>query len=318
MSDPILLAGLRRRLAEAPLSVAERTAWRGRASQLGAAWRASGDPRIELDAATLARVGEVARTIHQVVAGHEPARPGHGPEHAARVEEVAEHLIGLEGLDPLDAARLRLAAPAHDLGRLVAEDDTAALAHAEASAVLLAAVTQELGLPDAIVHPAAYAVLVHSRPHRGDETAPRVVDDLRTSDKWDAIGPQGLVRSLAYYGRFPERSLSLGDRAAFADGGALHGWWRIVSNFHPIVRSPRMAELALVRRRADLALIDVSAAPGDPVELAGRALERVEATSDDALFGGLLRRLAVLPPDERARWAGLLGVVLARLEDSEG
>ena len=253
-----------------------------------------------------------------VIALHPPTLPCHGVSHTIRVMAHAIRLARRDELDELDTARLLLAAAAHDLGRLRLHRD-GELRHADVSAVLLEDMQAQLYLDPAIFRPVQHAVLMHSarrvdlRPLR-----PRVIDDVRSADKLDAIDEIGFVRALLYQGANEGIHLrpAVGDK-----GGVLVGWWKNIEHPESVSISRRERHLiGLARGRARRIGEGIGTFAGPPELLAARfaaVVRAVEPDANRAAYARTRERLESLPLIARTNWSGLLGALGPQIESLE-
>jgi HD superfamily phosphodiesterase len=293
--------------------------WKARADALYAAWPqqyvALPRPARDLDVPALVRTCD---RFLGAIAAHPPELPCHGAAHTIRVMSHAIRLARRDELEPLDRARLLLAATTHDLGRLRLPRD-GELRHADVSAVLLEDLRGELDLGPALFRPVQHAVLMHSARRRDARPIrPRVIDDVRSADKLDAIDEIGFVRALLYQGANERIHL----RPIVGDGaGVLVGWWRNIEQIEKVSISRRERHLiSRARTRARRIGEGIKAFEGPPELLRSRflaAARLVEPDANRAALSRTLDRLAGLPRRAQANWSGLLGALVLEIESLE-
>lgn len=301
------------------LDSAEASAWKAQADTLFAAWPTT---LAAIDRQSIAGEAEVQGTlaviedILRVIAEHPPALPCHGVTHTVRVLSHALRIARRDELTTLGALRLMLAAAGHDLGRLLLQQD-GVLRHADVSAVLFE--TLDIPLPAPIVLPARHAVLSHSAK-RADYRPihPRVIDDLRSADKLDALDEIGFIRAMIYQGA--NHAVDIRPRV---DGGVtvLYGWWKNIEHIEPVSISARERWLigqARERSRRIGREIHSFRAPAETLRLRfNEAVALVEPDANPQALNQTLQRLEALGPRQRANWAGLLTAIVAEVRRHE-
>lgn len=297
--------------------------WKARADALYARWPAelaAMDPEVGMtDQELVERTEAVVEAALAVIAAHPPALPCHGVTHTIRVLSHGLRIARRDGLSTLDAMRLELAAATHDLGRLLLHYD-GALRHADVSAVLLDELREFIPLPDTLLLPARHAVLMHSA--RRDDyrpLSPRVIDDVRSADKLDALDDIGFIRAVIYQG--PNHAIDIRPKVG-SDAAVLYGWWKNIEHVEPVLISRTERYLIAQARKRSRQIgetIHDFSAPADT--LPSRFLEAAALVEPDANRFALARtlaRLERLPRTQRSTWAGLLTTIVAgvrRLED---
>jgi HD superfamily phosphodiesterase len=296
--------------------------WKARADELYARWPTDkaalrDDPDLD-EAALVVATEKVVEAALAVIAAHPPALPCHGVTHTIRVLSHGLRIARRDGLSTLDAMRLELAAATHDLGRLLLHYD-GDLRHADVSAVLIEELRPYLGLPDSVVLPARHAVLMHSA--RRTDHKPivhRVIDDVRSADKLDALDDIGFIRAVIYQG--PNHAVDIRPHVN-SDAVVLYGWWKNIEHVEPVLISRTERYLIAQARKRSRAIgesIKDFSAPADT--LTSRFLEAVALVEPDANRFALARtlaRLERLPRTQRATWAGLLTTIVAEVRRLE-
>ena len=292
--------------------------WRARAARLQEEWE-SAAPRLrdrDLTASDIDLVVALVGGILATVERHPSIAPSHGVGHARRVTAHGVLLAASEELGRPDAARLLIAAAAHDLGRLALAQDTGALDHAEVSGVLFETMREALApLPEAVRRASAQAVLAHSRPPAHERLWFRTLDDIRSCDGLDNGGTgAGFVRCALHGSSFADLGAALPAREP--DQEVWLDWWRHRSeNRNP----PRIAASAWARAERDVRdaqarrlIASLPEFDGDPAGMPDAFEELALAVEPDlpsASSDRIRRRLSELPDHEARRWAGALAVV---------
>ena len=302
----------------------EALAWRSAADALYVRWGDEVDHLdarrpISVDDPSFTRVIETIEHLLMAIAAHPPALPCHGVAHTIRVLSNALRIVRRDRLDTADLLRLSLAAAAHDMGRLLLHLDTDDLRHADVSAVLLENVREQIDLTDSMFIPVRHAVLMHSarRPdHR--IAAHRVIDDVRSADKLDAIDEIGFIRAILYQG---SNSLVAIDPVVGPRAVVLYGWWKNIIKEEPVTASrseKKIIDRARERSRRLGNGISAYRAPADSLpERFSEAVALVEPDANRESIAATLDRLMALPPNRRANWAGLLTTVVANVRRHE-
>jgi len=294
-------------------------AWKARADGLYAAWPSErAGLRVSnqvFDPAVMLRATD---RILGAIAAHPPVLPCHGVTHTIRVLSHALRIARRDELDPTDSWRLLLAAASHDIGRLLLHRD-GDLRHADVSAVILEDLRDELNLAPEIFLPARHAVLMHSakrvdlRPIR-----PRVIDDVRSADKLDALDEIGFVRAILYQGANQKIALAptVGSRAT-----VLYGWWKNIESIEAVSvshRERRLISAARARSRRIGQQITLFSGPPERLGATFLAVTRlVEPDANRAAIAQTLERLEQLPQAIQANWTGLLTAVLVEIQRLE-
>lgn len=295
--------------------------WRARADILYAGWPAelASLPPFEPKAADVAATMAAIEVVLEAIAAHPPALPCHGVTHTIRVLSHSLRIIRRDRLSTADALRLQLAAALHDLGRLLLHRDQDGLRHADISAVLFESLRDSLSLPPGLTVPVRHAVLLHSAKRLDFEPViPRVIDDLRSADKLDALDEIGFVRAMLYQGSNDVVSI----RPQVGKARVLYGWWKNIERIEPVLVSRSERDLIDRARERSRRIGDaIGSFKAPPETLEARFWDAVAAVEPDAnreASERTLARLYELPRPERAVWAGLLTAIVAevhRLED---
>jgi len=310
-------------LLATPLNEALCVSWRAKAQGFLNQWPADRYAFAEpsLDDESCARALSAVRAAMSAVALSASKLPGYGPTHLERMLTWGVGLADNDGLSRPHAMRLFLAGAYSDLGRILVPRDTAALRHAEASAVIFDAVRDELGLPEAIIIPVRYAIVAHTVDRFDYDTGTyRVADDVRTIDKLDMLGGAGLVRCLAHY--------VLDEQIPFAPYGGsaqeptvLWTWWQITENLYPIEASDygRSYSRDAIMWAED-AMSEELTHPSpehDIVSLLFDLINQVENLIPEKYYEQLDARMENLSADDYHRWGEILEETHARLDDEE-
>jgi hypothetical protein len=247
------------------------------------------------------------------IAARPPALPCHGVTHTVRVLSHAGRIAERDRLDRRDTARLLLASAGHDVGRLLLHRD-GLLRHADVSAILFESLRPDMGIPDDITIPARQAILMHSA-RRDDHlpVRPRVIDDVRSADKLDALDEIGFMRAVLFTG--PDENVSIRPIVSEYSGRAvLYGWWKNVIRVEPVLVSPRERRLiARARERSRVIGNSISSYSGPIDEMGQRFIEAVRIVEPDAnreAVAATLGRLEALSNRERKIWSGLFAAII--------
>ena len=306
-----------------PLTIETRADWRATADGFFADW-----PADQMSLSDQAPDDDVyARVLYALSAAitaterHVSPRPGYGSAHLKRVLTWALGIAYNDGLDRLSSVRLLLAAAFSDLGRELVLEDSAALYHGAASAVIFDQFAAQIVLPASVMLPARYAILAHSseRPDY-DDVSLRVVDDARTVDKLDSLGAAGLVRALANL-VFKPAIAFLPEAGSRERPSVLWGWWRVTSNLYPIKVSVYGRDSAADAIAWGYSAMDEEishpTASHDITATLFSLITLVETVVPDNCYDLLDARMHDLPTGAYHRWGEVFEETRARLVDEE-
>jgi hypothetical protein len=319
-----MLLPLLESLLTTPLTDATRTQWRADADGFFEHWPANlaalSSVPPALDEETAARVLYAIDAAIVATERHVSPRPGHGSTHLRRLLSWALGIAHNDGLDRLDAIRLLLAAAYADLGWEPVPIDSAALHHACASAVIFDRVAAQIGLPPAVMVPVRYAILAHSAERPDFDESLRVVDDVRTTDKLDALGGTGLVRALASF-VFDPGIPFLPEGGSAAQPSVLWGWWRVTSNLFPIKASAYGRDCAEDAVDWGYSVLDEAIehtdASHDITSILFGLILAVEGPAPEDCYDRLDARMRDLPSGAYHRWGQIFEETRSRLVDEE-
>jgi hypothetical protein len=307
--DAVLTAG--------PIASTQTEPWGGAIDSLRREWlkRAPVLAEADLSRAQVELVVDLVFAILDVIARHPSSAPAHGTGHVRRTVAHGLAIALSEGLSEPDAARLLLAAAAHDLGRLKLIEDSPQLRHAGISALLLDELAPALAaLPASIIEPVRYAVAAHTFISPEGDHFFRAATDLRAADSLDAMGTgAGLLRNILHCSSFPDLSarLPLDD----APDGWLAEWRTRSLNIppYPHSRVPWARLERLSREATGRALLEaLPRLSRSPRGFQPRLRSAVRAIEPDVPADQVDRVLAAiesLEPREIERWAQLVEVM---------
>ena len=316
---PVDTSALEAALAAGPILPPQEAAWSGAANDLLREWSlaAPGLAEVEMSRAQADLALELVFAILEVISDHPSSSPAHGVGHARRTVAYGLAIALSEGLPEPDAARLLLAAAAHDIGRLKLIEDSSELRHAGVSALLLGELAPAWAdLPVAVSTPVRYAVAAHTFIAPEGDHWFRAAADLRAADSLDALGTgSGLLRNILHSSSFPdlEARLPLDDSSA----GWLGEWRRRSLDLppYPRARAPWARFERLNREAAGRALLE--ALPGSrrsPRGLAARLRALVRVVEPDVPADQVDRVMAAIEsavPCQIEGWAYVVEVMRA-------